>query len=411
MTSRKNQLIWIVVCFTFKTFGQLTPAACVHSSGARYFLDAYLASMGACNCERAPVFLNDFQNCNTEPYILEFEDNFDGDSLDLEKWELAPGRQGAQAGDQRIEVATLENVALSNGICHIIARKEKVKKRSVNWYSDEHIVEDGKKNLREYDYTCSILFTKRKFFYGKFEIRCRMPAGNGFWPAFWLYGGERGNEIDVFDNYGGSTKIITSIGHDFDGNRKASGCNDTKRGYDLTQWHTFTCVFEYDQIVFLIDGDPFRVIYRVVTPAREPVSCGDNVGSGTYYQLKAFPVEPMNLIFNMALISKNGPGNSSPVDETTPFPSSFDVDYVRAWERKSAAVIIFPNPTYDNLSIFTNNLNTGTVEVRDARGLLLFEQVFNSSSFVIGVATLAPGFYYVIIRYNGGIKTRKFLKG
>jgi hypothetical protein len=53
-----------------------------------------------------------------------------------------------------------------------------------------------------------------------------------------MFGGERWNEIDVFDSYAGTSELITSIGHDFDDTGKSNECNATKKGLDMSQWRT-----------------------------------------------------------------------------------------------------------------------------------------------------------------------------
>jgi beta-glucanase (GH16 family) len=413
MTNGKRHLKRIV--FLYLAFfynqpikSQLVTAHCVHSSGLRFLLDAYLGSIGACNCQRTGVYLFESLKCNNDPYILDFEDNFDGDSLNKDNWQNAPASQGALKGDQRIDVSILNNVEVSNGVCHIVAKKEHIRVRAVNWKSDNEILEDGLANLRDYDYTDCILFSKRKFHFGKYEIRCKMPEGNGFWPAFWLFGGERYNEIDIFDNYNGSRSIITSIGHDFV-EKSVSGCNDSKRGYDLTKWHTFTCEWGADRIIFSIDGNPFRIIDRVVTSAGEPINCGDELAYGSYFQLKAFVSEPMALIFNMVIIGENGPGGSVPVDASTPFPSSFDVDYIRYWKREPQIVNVFPNPTNDILNIKASTIIKEVV-IRDFLGNILGKYPIGTDDIKLYLAEYPDGLYIASVFLEGIIKNYRIAK-
>lgn len=41
--------------------------------------------------------------------------------------------------------------------------------------------------------------------YGVFQIECKLPAGKGYWPSFWLYAhpGNNRPEVDVFETYAG----------------------------------------------------------------------------------------------------------------------------------------------------------------------------------------------------------------
>src|SRR6476469_3610276 len=72
---------------SLQTSAQLTTAHCVHSSGIKYVLDAYLGSIGACNCERTGVYLFHFPPCSEDPYVPDFEDDFNGTELDTSKWQ------------------------------------------------------------------------------------------------------------------------------------------------------------------------------------------------------------------------------------------------------------------------------------------------------------------------------------
>jgi hypothetical protein len=127
---------------------------------------------------------------------------------------------GALDHTQRVEVSTLKNITVSDGACHIIAKKETLMIRAINYEPDDKILDDGRQNLREYDYTSSMIVTTKPFFHGKYEARCKLPKGNGLWPAFWLFGfqgNKRYNEIDIFDAYEGHNTLVNCIYHDFDG--------------------------------------------------------------------------------------------------------------------------------------------------------------------------------------------------
>ena len=384
---------------------------CVHGGGIPYLLDAYLASIGACNCQKEAAFLYSFPSCGKEPYEIEFEDDFTGNTLDTSKWEIQNYAQGATLVGQNIEYNSLDNAEISDGICHLTAKKEKVLRRLVYWKDSSEILFDGLPNLREYNYTSSNLWTKRKFFHGKYEIRCRMPQGHGFWPAFWMFGGKRWNEIDVFDNYDGINKFVTSIGHDYENNGTASGCNASYSGYDFSQWHTFTCIFDFDKISILIDGHLVRLIHRIITLSGEPVNCGDNIGTGTYYFLKSYPIEKMAIIINLALISENGPGASVPVDGTTPFPSSFDIDYVRMWKRNPEidSISIQPNPTANKITVNSNHKIT-LIQIINMNGEIVSENKLYANYFVADLINFPIGIYFVKVNLVEGFKTFKVVK-
>jgi beta-glucanase (GH16 family) len=386
-------------------------ASCIHGGGVRYLLDAYLGSVGACNCEKAGVILYDFPKCNTNPYIIKFEDNFDGNVLDTSKWEIQPWGQGSLKDDANVGYYSTDNAIVQNGICSITAKKETVLRRAVSWKNDSTILTDGEPNLRTYNFTSSNLWTKEKFFQGKYEIRCRMPKGNGFWPAFWMFGGKRWNEIDVFDNYYSTTKLINSIGHDFDGFGRPSGCNMSYVGFDFSQWHTFSCIFDFDKISFLVDDELIRVVHRIITLDGYPVVCGDKIDFGTYYQLKSYPIERMSIIINLALISEKGPGSSLQIDSTTPFPSSFDVDYVKMWEREPIEEYLTaqPNPTADTFKVNSNS-SIITLEIHNVNGEMIYKSEMTSPTFSIDLSSQPNGIYFLTARLSNSYRTLKIIK-
>lgn len=389
-------------------FGQLVTGSCVHGEGISYLLNAYLASIGACKCERSGVLLTSFPKCETGPFVLEFEDNFDKDSLDLEKWEL-PGGRGAVEGAQNLGVYSLNNVTVAEGTCFLTGKREHVTTRVVSWEDDNKIMQDGLPNLRDFDLTSGMIRTKQKFFYGKYELRCKMPQGNGFWPAFWTFGGQRWNEIDFFDNYAGTKEFVHSVGHDYTGSGKPNGCNFTRKGYDFTKWHTFTCIFDYDKMDVLIDGESVRTVYRVITPTRQPIFCGDKIDNGTYYELMGYPMEPMNILLNLALTSVKGPGGSVPIDETTPFPSSFEIDYVRFWKRVPELVTLYPNPCQDIAKLYSNTL-IKSVKICDLNGNTVYSSTPNSTELIVDLSSHQDGIYVLTAELEGVSKSVKIVK-
>ena len=281
------------------------------------------------DCSLAPIVLANMPSCNNFPYYVVFEDNFEGNSLDLTKWQIQPWGQGVLYGSNNAinqEYNSLDNVEVSNGTCKIIAKKETVIRRAVSWMPDNEILEDGLPNLRTYNYTSSNLWTiSENFGYGKYEIRCRLPEGRGFWPAFWTFGGQRWNEIDIFDNTRGNDRFECGPGYDYDGDGESEGCRwGTENIPDFSEWHTFTCKYEFDRIIWQIDNVTIRTKYRFYTATGDEIKCDDNIAINTYFQLQSFPIEKMHLIMNLA-IRQNG----YDPDENTPFPSIFEIDYVR----------------------------------------------------------------------------------
>ena len=280
--------------------------------------------------------------CNSDPWVLVFEDNFNGNTLDLSKWEIQQWAQGALYGNggSTQEYNTLDNAVVENGVLKIIAKKETIQKRAISWMSDDAILSDGLPNLRTYHFTSSNIWTKSKFNYGIFEARIKIPKGKGFWPAFWTYASNPWNEIDVFEfwnenniwgDYDASklSKVHhMTVHYDYDNDGESNQCSDSYGGVDFSQdFHVFTVIWEKDKIQWLVDGVVKRTDYRYYSILGQTVGC-------TIFKLREyllndiFPQDPMSIILNLAIQN----GDDSP-DNTTSFPSQMEVDWVRYYQR------------------------------------------------------------------------------
>ena len=117
-------------------------------------------------------------------YTLVFEDEFNGDSLDLDAWKYVasgPSRGGFNSPDQ---------VKVENG--NLIMKAEYTDgDYGEGWYGADIALIDWYKQ-------------------GYFEIKCKCNPGGGFWSAFWIQashpyeaqyskGGVGGAELDIFE--------------------------------------------------------------------------------------------------------------------------------------------------------------------------------------------------------------------
>jgi len=282
--------------------------------------------------QKQKITANTDGNCTEKKWELKFEDNFDGTSLDLNKWHFkyAPGTFSTEASNQ---YHSSENIKLENGICRIIPKAETVYKKAINWLPDTAIVDDGKVNLREYPYTSGCMDSNEQYLYGKFEIRCKIPKGKGLWPAFWMYGensNKVNNEIDVFEFWNEETifgkynpKKLSMVHHmTVHYNKKMSGKKYIGVDFSL-DFHTFTVVWDTTKIEWYVDGELKRIHTQYITKRGKNVECKDVKANNTYYLNPVFPKNPMNIIANLAIqIGKNKP------DKNT-FNTAFEIDYIR----------------------------------------------------------------------------------
>ena len=242
---------------------------------------------------------------------LLFSDNFDGPTLDPNKWNTC-----FWWGD-------------GHGGCTIITANE------LEWYQPDNVlVSEGTLKLRvqkqtihtgdnkTYDYTSGMVSTGRStqddplpdkfaFQYGYAEIRAKIPAGQGLWPSFWLLPANQGwpPELDVMTISGAQTNE-TIMGVYYFNTDGSQGRNMRPwRDPDLSAgWHTFAVEWQPSGIFWYVDGVKR---WGDTNPVHSPAT-------------------PMYLIVSLA-VRGDYPG---PPDSTTPLPSYFEIDYAKVWSER-----------------------------------------------------------------------------
>eukprot|EP00347_Sterkiella_histriomuscorum_P018297 403346046 len=233
----------------------------------------------------------------TEAYrwVQVWNDEFDGNQVDRSKWNFEMGRNQAN-NEQQYSTDRSDNAFVSDGFLHIQALRE---------------------NYGDAQYTSARLNTAGKFSiqYGKFEMRAKLPQGQGMWPAFWLLGENIGNvgwpacgEIDIMELVGKDPQNVYASLH--------APSYDTTRGYHLDQgfagdFHTYGVNWQPEQIDFYVDGNTYLSVNKNQSGGHWPFTDG-----------KFF------IILNLA-VGGFWPGNP---DGSTHFPQQYVVDYVRVWE-------------------------------------------------------------------------------
>jgi beta-glucanase (GH16 family) len=237
-------------------------------------------------------------------YKLVWSDEFSYTGLpDSSKWSYDVGGNGW--GNNELEYYTkgdTANAVVRNGFLYLTARKQ----------------QRGKK-----DYTSARLVTKGKgdWLYGRIEIRAKLPAGRGLWPAIWMlptdwkYGGwPASGEIDIMENVGFMPDSVFGSIHTKSFNHVIH-TQKTKGLFlkDLaTAFHTYSIEWDAKEIRFFIDGNSY-------TSFR-------NTGKG----FAEWPFDQrFHLLLNIAV--GGGWGGQKGVDDTV-FPKSMVVDYVRVYQ-------------------------------------------------------------------------------
>ncbi len=148
-------------------------------------------------------------NCNPNNYRLVYEDNFNGNSLDLTFWRPLTGLPTA---DLELSYYQPENFVVSDGLLKIITKKENLGTKS--WQYWDGNTQSMIQKSANFNYSSAWMESKFKFpyAYGKFEARVKITNSNSCRPAFWLYG-NHSNEIDIFEFFEDVTKMSYTI-HD-----------------------------------------------------------------------------------------------------------------------------------------------------------------------------------------------------
>lgn len=186
--------------------------------------------------------------------------------------------------------------------------------------------------VEDYDYTSAWFESVAEFKHGFFEMRCKLPKGPSFWPAFWLYYSSGdfnadGQEIDIFEIFGHEPRILKtnyhftqSTGpnnHPYDAFGYSSELNryGYSKGQDITitgsngtnnftnQFHTYGLEWRTNRLDFYLDN----VLVRTVEDCNVPESF-------------------MKLIANLAI-------DNTPTPDPAFFPAEMQIDYIRVYKR------------------------------------------------------------------------------
>ena len=170
----------------------------------------------------------------------------------------------------------------------------------------------------------------QSFQYGRIEARIKMPAGQGFWPAFWTLGSNITSvewpacgEMDIMESVGQipSTNVGSIHGPGFTGTRIGAEYKLPGNAKFADAFHTFGILWSPGKIQYYVDS-PANV-YVTYTPASLP-----------HGAVWPFDTGKVFLILNLAV---GGYWPGSP-DATSVFPQEMLVDYVRVYAAPDASL-------------------------------------------------------------------------
>ncbi|MDP8242966.1 MAG: glycoside hydrolase family 16 protein [Candidatus Hinthialibacter antarcticus] len=254
---------------------------------------------------------------NEASWSLVWSDEFDGESLNLDKWEALFDVSGGGNNELQFYTRREKNVRIEDGVLFIEAHHQQF--TGVDTRS-------GKEKTR--DYTSARIRTKGKgdWLYGKIEARAKMPKGQGYWPAIWMmptdsaYGGwASSGEIDIMEYLGHEPNKVHGTLHygaSWPDNVHSGKPFAIDEGSFADEFHVFALEWEEGVMRWYVDGE----LYQTQTKW------------STNKALFPAPFDKrFHLIMNLA-VGGNWPG--APDDETV-FPQSLQVDYIRVYQKNA----------------------------------------------------------------------------
>ena len=172
----------------------------------------------------------------------------------------------------------------------------------------------------------------KTFTYGRFEVRAKVPNGQGYLPAFWLMANDenvygqwpRCGEIDCMEVMGQDTKKLYGTIHYGNPHAESQGTYTIEDGKESFSdgFHTFTCDWEPGKITWYVDGKKYH---------EESNWHSTTEGQGTLTYPAPFD-QPFYIILNLAV---GGSWVGNPNEETSFVDNPFVVDYVRVYQKDS----------------------------------------------------------------------------
>ncbi len=302
-------------------------------------------------------------------YTLKWQDNFDGDELNRDDWNVELHEAGWVNSEQQAYVDSPENIEVKDGKL-IIKPVDKG---------------DGK-------FTSGRVNTQGKhdFKYGLFEAKVKVPKGQGYLPAFWmmptdenLYGQwPRCGEIDIMEVMGQDTSKAYGTIHYGNPHKEDQNTKVITKGKDYSDgYHKFAVEWVPGRITWYIDGVKFHETRDWYT-----ANTGDDA--------KTFPApfdQPFYMILNLA-VGGSWVGNVDDATVADMANQQFVIDYVKAYQLDS----------YDESNVTAKSASAGvTLRNPDKNGNYINNGTFSKNE------KLADGKNWEFMTALGGDATAK----
>lgn len=296
---------------------------------------------------------------NAQTFELVWSDEFNGTGApDSDKWIYELGYQ--RNNELQYYTNSTDNTRQIDGNLEIVLREEA---------------------MEGYDYTSGSITTETKadWVYGKIEGRFKVPASQGLWAIFWTMGTDIRSvgwpscgEIDILEHINNET-IQHANAHWSDENGDYTSQSGQIENIDVTQWHTYSIVWDPSNITYYIDDIQYH-----------QVSILDGVNGTEEFHA------PQYILINLC-IGGTWPGDP---DATTVLPATLYCDYIRVYKDTDLHIPV----TGVSLSPSTATIGLGgivqlnaTTEPRGAIDQLMAYSSSNTSVATVNSTGLVTG--------------------
>ena len=241
---------------------------------------------------------------------LIWRDEFNGSSLDTDKWAFDTSRNKEGWWNNELQyysAGRTKNLRVRNGRLVIEAHREKLDPGAFpDW---------GGQN-----YTSARIYSKGAgWTYGYYEIRAKLPCSRGSWPAIWMLPVDMkewpdDGEIDIMEHVGAEPNLIYASLHTllFNHTRNTQRSAQKRVPTSCTNFHRYQLDWRPDSITIGVDD---RGILRVRN---------DQAGGKGAWPFNT----PFQMILNLAM---GGDWAAAKGMDDQALPQRMEVDYVRVW--------------------------------------------------------------------------------
>lgn len=274
---------------------------------------------------------------------LVWSDEFDGTEIDEAKWSREVDCWGGGNEERQCYTDNPMNAFVDGGVLYINALLEPTTGFALP-ESMRKTKADEEKTKRQ-PFTSARLNTKGKadWTYGRFEVRAKMPLGQGMWPAIWMLPAEdhygswaASGEIDILEavNWGAKCKtcdgkienrVIGTIhyGGEWPHNKYKGG--EAEIEGSIEDFHVYAVEWKEGEITWFVNDREYLTLTSKDWKTKTLLGGKKNASA---------PFDrPFYLIMNVAVGGHLPEAKNEGGLDLKNFPKSMEVDWVRVYQR------------------------------------------------------------------------------